>query len=183
MHNFGARFCAMALFTSKERTAFATVGTTQFDVLITTLLADDVLQLFAKHGYTRLLLQVGRGAEPVVPESPPLRVEWYRFKDTLSTDMAECALLISHAGAGSIVEGMKLRKLLLVVVNDQLMHNHQEELAHALADEKHLIATTPGKLREQLQPLLERPPTLVPYQEADATLFPRFLNGVLGLTS
>ena len=40
-----------------------------------------------------------------------------------------------------------------------------------------------NQLREQLQWLLERPPTLVPYQEVDATLFPRFLNGVLGLTS
>ena len=173
----------MPTLTRKERTAFATVGTTQFDALIALLLDDDVLQLFAKHGYMRLLLQVGRGAEPVVPASPPLQVEWYRLKDTLSTDMAECDLLISHAGAGSIVEGMRLQKLLLVVVNDELMHNHQQELAHALADEKHLIATKPGQLREQLQRLLERPPTLVPYQEADATLFPRFPNGVLGLTS
>eukprot|EP00964_Phaeocystis_antarctica_P105106 scaffold70187_cov60-Phaeocystis_antarctica.AAC.4 len=139
------------------------------------------MALLAEHGYTELRLQVGHGTEPRIPASPPLQVEWYRFKDGLSADMAESALLISHAGAGSILEGLRLGKLLLVVVNDQLMHNHQQELAHALAEQRHLVATTPGQLRDELQRLLERPPALLPYPEVDPTIFPRFLTGVLGL--
>ena len=95
--------------------------------------------------------------------------------------MTESALLISHAGAGSILEGLRLRKLLLVVVNDQLMHNHQQELAHALAEQKHLVATTPSRLRDELQQMLQKPPALLPYPDADPTLFPRFLTGALGL--
>ena len=121
------------------------------------------------------------GTEPTVPSLPPLKVEWYRFKESLSPDMTESALLISHAGAGSILEGLRLRKLLLVVVNDQLMHNHQQELAHALAEQKHLVATTPSRLRDELQQMLEKPPALLPYPDADPTLFPRFLTGALGL--
>jgi beta-1,4-N-acetylglucosaminyltransferase len=163
------------------KVVFATVGTTQFDGLVDALLSDEVLVLLAEHGYTELRLQVGHGTEPSIPASPPLKVKWYRFKDGLSADMAESALLISHAGAGSILEGLRLGKLLLVVVNDQLMHNHQQELAHALAEQRHLVATTPGLLRDELQRLLERPPALLPYPEADPTLFPRFLTGVLGL--
>ena len=163
------------------KVVFATVGTTQFDGLVDALLSDEVLALLAEHGYTELRLQVGHGTEPSIPASPPLKVKWYRFKDGLSADMAESALLISHAGAGSILEGLRLGKLLVVVVNDQLMHNHQQELAHALAEQRHLVATTPGQLRGELQRLLERPPALLPYPEADPTLFPRFLTGVLGL--
>ena len=163
------------------KVAFATVGTTQFDGLVETLLSGEVLALLAKHGYTELRLQVGRGTEPKIPASPPLKVEWYRIKESLSADMAESALLISHAGAGSILEGLRLHKLLLVVVNDQLMHNHQQELAHALAEQRHLVATTPGQLRDELERVLERPPALLPYPEADPTLFPCFLTGALGL--
>ena len=163
------------------KVVFATVGTTQFDGLVDALLSDEVMALLAEHGYTELRLQVGHGTEPRIPASPPLQVAWYRFKDGLSADMAESALLISHAGAGSILEGLRLGKLLLVVVNDQLMHNHQQELAHALAEQRHLVATTPGQLRDELQRLLERPPALLPYPEVDPTLFPRFLTGVLGL--
>ena len=55
---------------------FATVGTTQFDELIRTLLSDDVLSLLAKQGYHTLRLQVGRGAEPTVPPRPPINVDW-----------------------------------------------------------------------------------------------------------
>ena len=69
-----------ALYTVPMRslrgTCFATVGTTQFDALIRTLLSDEVLTLLANQGYDRLVLQTGRGAEPVLPETSPLPVEW-----------------------------------------------------------------------------------------------------------
>ena len=58
------------------RTAFATVGTTQFDELTAALTSAEVLQLLARQGYERLVLQVGRGAEPVMPDSLPLTVDW-----------------------------------------------------------------------------------------------------------
>ena len=58
------------------KTCFATVGTTQFDALVSSLLSEEVLGLLAHQGYTRLLLQVGRGAEPRVPACAPLAIEW-----------------------------------------------------------------------------------------------------------
>lgn len=60
-----------------SKTCFATVGTTQFDALISSLLSAEVLGLLASQGYTRLLLQIGRGAEPCLPASAPLEIEWY----------------------------------------------------------------------------------------------------------
>ena len=160
---------------------FATVGTTQFDALTATLLTTEVLASLAAQGYTRLVLQVGRGAEPQVPASPPLAVEWYRFKPSLDADMRDAALIISHAGAGSILEGMRLGALMVVVVNDALMHNHQQELAEELASRRHLLATTPSGLQATLRELGERPPTLEPMPAPDETAFPSFLAAELGL--
>ena len=57
-----------------------------------------------------------------------------------------------------------------------------EQMAHKLAEDKHLIATTPGRLADDLRALFAKPPALLPYPEADGTLFPRFLTGVLGLS-
>ena len=38
---------------------------------------------------------------------------------------AEAALIISHAGSGSLFEALALRRPLLAVPNGLLMHNHQ----------------------------------------------------------
>ena len=42
-------------------------------------------------------------------------------------------------GAGSVFEGLQAKKLLLVVPNARLMHNHQIELAHRLERMGHLV--------------------------------------------
>ena len=59
------------------RVVFATVGTTQFDALTSTLMSAGVLDTLADQGYERLVIQVGRGAAPMIPESPPLDIKWY----------------------------------------------------------------------------------------------------------
>lgn len=91
------------------------------------------------------------------------QVEWeiYRFKSSLEKDMDEADLIISHAGAGSIMEGLEHcrrrnyqinRKLnqnlkkLVVVINDQLMDNHQCELAYALEKRKYLYVLPQPKI-------------------------------------
>ncbi|XP_076655170.1 cell division cycle 5-related protein-like [Halictus rubicundus] len=47
-------------------------------------------------------------------------------------------LIISHAGAGSILDALENQKNLIVVANNSLMHNHQLELAEQLHLDKHL---------------------------------------------
>ena len=50
--------------------AFATVGTTQFDALTSTLLSRELLETLRRQGYGELLVQYGRGAEPAPPTQP-----------------------------------------------------------------------------------------------------------------
>ena len=163
-----------------KRVVFVTVGTTQFDRLPLTLLQEEVLVTLARQGYDCLRLQIGRGSKPVLPSEPPLHIEWYRFKPSLDEDMRSASLIVSHAGAGSILEALRLRQLLLVVVNDELMDNHQEELAGELAARGHLVATKPAGLLAALSDL-SNTRNLTEFPEADPTLFPSFLCSALGV--
>lgn len=50
-----------------------------------------------------------------------------------------CCKVVSNpwcltTGAGTIMEGLGLKKPMVVVINQTLMDDHQQELAHALAD-------------------------------------------------
>lgn len=106
-----------------------------------------------------MVIQLGCGVfEPDV-SVPGLTLDWYRLKDTLAPDMKEAALIISHGGkrinpllpqsapsfllgSGCIFESLGLGKPLVVAINENLMNNHQTELASQLAKDGHLVFTT-----------------------------------------
>eukprot|EP00842_Homolaphlyctis_polyrhiza_P000406 jgi/Hompol1/1366/HPOL_004580-RA len=53
--------------------------------------------------------------------------------------MTRASLVVSHAGAGCVVEALRLRRRVVAVVNSKLQHNHQRELATALHDARLLL--------------------------------------------
>ena len=73
-------------------------------------------------------------------------LEYYRFAPSLKADMESADIVISHAGAGSIMEALRARKPLMVVVNEKLMDNHQWEIADAMKAGNHLLTSTPATL-------------------------------------
>lgn len=54
-------------------------------------------------------------------------------------------LVISHAGTGSILDSVRLRKPLIVCVNDNLMDNHQQEIADKFERDGYVWACKPTK--------------------------------------
>ncbi|XP_070535634.1 UDP-N-acetylglucosamine transferase subunit ALG13-like isoform X2 [Ptychodera flava] len=136
---------------SNEKIVFVTVGTTKFDELIEAVSCQSVRQL-ERLGYTRLVLQIGRGEyEPESVITPTFRMDVFRFKDSISEDTKSASLVISHAGAGSVLEALGAEKPLLVVINEKLMGNHQMELAYKLHKEEHLFYCTPSQLSKTLE--------------------------------
>jgi beta-1,4-N-acetylglucosaminyltransferase len=151
---------------------FVTVGTTQFDSLIATLDDPACIAALKSHGFTSVRIQLGRGSVvptnigaipapepsagskftfPVAAEPGIVAVDYYRVKPSaeLWADVDHASLVISHAGAGSIVEALQRRKPLVVVVNDALMGNHQTEVADALAEMNHLVVCSgPSSLQQ-----------------------------------
>lgn len=57
---------------------------------------------------------------------------------------ASSDLIISHAGSGSILSGLRMGKDMIVVPNSKLMDNHQVELAEVLQREGYLLKATVG---------------------------------------
>jgi beta-1,4-N-acetylglucosaminyltransferase len=108
-----------------------------------------------------------------------MKIILYRYKNDILEDMEEADLIISHAGAGSIMEGLGLQKQMVVVINESLMGNHQTEVADALEAENYLFSTTPGKLatlllQKDLSHLKIRP-------SPNTSLFPALLRDELGI--
>lgn len=142
-------------------------------------------------GYTEITIQYGKGRRPQVAgdeedddgdgafdrmvkirsddvvddnlaQRRNVRVRGYRFKPSLESDFRSADLVISHAGAGSIMEGVaacsedqamtgakddersdkrkagKRKKKLAVVINSILMDDHQTELAEAMGTRGYL---------------------------------------------
>ncbi|OWM85381.1 UDP-N-acetylglucosamine transferase subunit ALG13 homolog [Punica granatum] len=164
-----------------KRVVFVTVGTTCFDALVRAVDQQEVKQGLLAKGYTHLIIQMGRGT--YIPtksegETGSLAVDYFTFSSSIADHLRSASLVISHAGSGSIFETLRLCKPLIVVVNEDLMDNHQAELAEELAERKHLYCARPQTLHQTISEMnLE---SLLPYQPGDATPVAKLINRFLG---
>eukprot|EP00929_Paragymnodinium_shiwhaense_P015411 TRINITY_DN123503_c0_g1_i1.p2 TRINITY_DN123503_c0_g1~~TRINITY_DN123503_c0_g1_i1.p2 ORF type:complete len:181 (+),score=47.35 TRINITY_DN123503_c0_g1_i1:82-624(+) len=169
---------------------FVTVGTTSFEALIQAVDTADFHKMAWELGFRKLVVQYGRGAhKPTLGAAAQqasgagaqmLQVDSYAFKPSLEDDFDAAALVISHAGAGSIVEALRAGRRLLVVVNPSLMDNHQLEIAEAMADQGYCsMATEPGELLERLPAACQL--QLQPYPAADLGRFYGALEAACGV--
>ncbi|KAL2335152.1 hypothetical protein Fmac_016365 [Flemingia macrophylla] len=164
-----------------KRVVFVTVGTTCFDALVKSVNSDSVKQALFEKGYTHLLIQMGRGSYlPTKSEGDDglLAVDYFTFSSSIADHLRSASLVISHAGSGSIFETLRLGKPLIVVVNEDLMDNHQSELAEELADRKHLYCASPQTLHQTIGDM--NLSSLLPYTPGDATPVAKHINRFLG---
>ncbi|BDA41465.1 probable bifunctional UDP-N-acetylglucosamine transferase [Coccomyxa sp. Obi] len=156
-----------------SQTVLVTVGSTKFDELIRAVDSQPFADELVAQGYNKLIMQVGAGSHipcQIVPKgqnsgtySHGLSVEYFDFAPSLAQYMESAALIISHAGSGSVFEALRLRKPLIAVPNPILMANHQAELAEHLEAMGHLISATPATLVDALRQL--KVTKLVPYEK------------------
>jgi len=158
------------------RRVFVTVGTTSFDALIDACITPEFNKKLATLGFDELRLQVGRGAAPTEAD----RITWFRFAPTITEEMRAADVVISHAGAGSILEALELGKRLVVCVNDALMDNHQAELAAALEARGHVVVSSVDDVADALQRVVATRPA--PYERGDAAPFRALVEGEMRTT-
>ncbi|XP_033109501.1 UDP-N-acetylglucosamine transferase subunit ALG13 homolog [Anneissia japonica] len=171
----------MTTVKSAEKVAFVTVGTTSFDAVIETVSSLPITTQLERLGYTKVILQIGRGTfEPEKISRRDFRLEYYRYKDSITEDIKQADLIISHAGAGSVMETLEAGKPLIVVVNELLMGNHQIELAYQLYEDGHLQYCTCSTLLDTLKNFDES--NLKPYPKGQPENFARFLDKAMGLS-
>jgi beta-1,4-N-acetylglucosaminyltransferase len=168
---------------------FVTVGTTEFNELIDFLDNSAFVDLALSLRCGTLTLQIGRGNFPLnLPElcaAAGIQYDCFRFKADLRKEMAKSHLILSHCGAGSILEAMDLRKPLIVVVNSTLQGDHQRELSDALALSNHCLTTTISTLFGCLSGIISGVTSLEsfanPFPDADLDLFPAAIDDMFDL--
>ena len=158
------------------KSIFVTVGTTQFDRLIETIFSEqsNVLQTMREcFDVEKIIVQAGRSQKPTKLPTH-VQVEFYQYKDSIAKDMEQADLVISHAGAGTIMQGLEAQKKLLVVVNEDLMNNHQLEIAHQMEKENYLLHCTCSTLTDGLEKISKK--DFQRYEKGNPHLFGQFLN-------
>ena len=144
--------------TDKNRRVFVTVGTTSFDALIETMDSPAVSASLKSKGYDGLTMQIGRGVykpNRIAKKTLGFDVKIVEYLPSIEDELRDAALVISHAGAGSVFETLKFGKPLLVVVNESLMDNHQKELAMELEERGHVKWCVPEGLRDAIEGLAD----------------------------
>lgn len=136
-----------------------TVGSTSFPSLTDYICQHQTLQTLYQLGITSITIQYGTHPPklPSTHSSSLPSITALAYASSLTPLLESSNIVISHAGAGTLLEAAALRKHVVAVVNDTLMDNHQIELAQALAHigccylvKDHLHTKLLSALRHQL---------------------------------
>ncbi|KAK5650513.1 hypothetical protein RI129_001542 [Pyrocoelia pectoralis] len=155
---------------------FITVGTTKFDKLVKTVSNSDILNILHKLGYNQIQFQVGNGSY-IEAKHDTIKLSYNTYFEDFDSEIEKADLVISHAGAGSCLQVLRKKKPLIVVVNDELMNNHQVELAEELEKYSYLYYCTCNILKEVLLKDISK---LVTYPTPNQTLFASYINKCMG---
>ncbi|XP_055388971.1 UDP-N-acetylglucosamine transferase subunit ALG13 homolog [Condylostylus longicornis] len=161
--------------TTPPKTLVVTVGTTSFDALIRVVDTAAFHHIAKGHGFGRAIFQIGtgnllpngfgvEGINPLVRKSETsqnqrqqyLNVTVYRFSQNWIEDLQNADLVIGHAGAGTILEVLRMNKHLLVVINESLMENHQRQIGDKLEAGGYLYTATPSTLLSVFESLMSK---------------------------
>lgn len=164
---------------------FVTVGTTRFDKLVSSLTSKVALEWMEAQSFSSLTIQYGRGSKPEsLQQSSSVKIQSYDFRPSLKADMEHADLIVSHAGAGTVMEVLRMNKKTIVVINTDLMDNHQTELAGAMADRGHIyMVEFPEKLHERQTWASFEDFTPIPHEDGNPDDMPRLLDAFLGFVS
>ncbi|KAG9122847.1 N-acetylglucosaminyldiphosphodolichol N-acetylglucosaminyltransferase catalytic subunit alg13 [Ceratobasidium sp. 392] len=156
---------------TKSQTVFVTVGSTKFDDLARAILSSEVLD--------GLVPPSSSGNEwNWTDDVTGMEVSVWRFKPELGASFEQAGLVISHAGSGTILEVLRLPRPLIVVPNETLLDNHQVELANALDELDHLVASTPRTLAKTIQTY--DPTRLKAFPQFDGSKFRTIMDEEMG---
>ncbi len=162
---------------------FVTVGTTEFNELLQTIDCTPFVDCLVQLNCKRLFIQMGRGTFdpfllPAECERRSIEYNCFRFKPTLDDNMRNADLIITHCGAGSIIEAITLHKFYVVVVNNTLQGNHQEELASELSKGHYCVSTIPDQLICELSNVASHGKPRLRFALSDWNPFPAVVDGL-----
>lgn len=169
---------------------FVTVGTTKFDAVLKALNTAEVANILARElKCTKLNVQHGQGSDHGLGNSAhyqqKIAVDTFSFRNSIGADISAADLVISHAGAGSCIEVLSAGKPMIVVVNEELMGNHQVELAEQLSADGYILHCSPAGLSDTLRKLGRdgADELFRPYEAGSVDNFVRKLDTFMGFVA
>lgn len=104
----------------------------------------------------------------------------FEFTPSLAALLGGAALVVSHAGSGSVFEALAARRPLVVVPNPILMDNHQAELAEHLARAGVAACAEPDAASLAAAVRALDPARLAPYEPGDPRAIAARLDRLMG---
>ncbi|KAH7639643.1 transferase [Dermatophagoides farinae] len=164
----------------KFQKIFITVGTTRFDRLIESLLLPNVISALHEIGCKQLTIQYGRYHDldqlNLFQMLPGIKVNLFDYSKSFSNHIHDADLVIGHAGAGTVLEVLRMNKPLLIVINDDLMDNHQQELADELVENNYVKCTDIENFVQTLRKFETK--NLQQFPQHDPLLFRNFIQNL-----
>jgi beta-1,4-N-acetylglucosaminyltransferase len=120
-----------------------TVGTTKFENLIKSIDKPEFYDMLQENNFTKVIIQKGSGE--YIPnnfkncKNLGIHIQIENLLPNFEDIIKNSDYIVSHGGAGNVLEALKYKKNIFVVVNDQLMDNHQVELAESLAKDNYVF--------------------------------------------
>lgn len=149
---------------------FVTVGTTKFPKLIHTITSKDILETLIALQCDSVQIQTGKNfsvqldpelkfsskhskekESTILTFEDKITFKYDQYFENFETQIKNSDLVISHAGAGTCLEVLQQEKPLVVVINEDLMDNHQIELADELQKNGYLFYCTCNTLKDVLR--------------------------------
>ena len=168
-----------------EKQILITVGTTKFENLIKSIDTDNFYNMIIENKFTKIIIQKGTG------EYIPKNYEKYKDKiniqiSTILNDfeniIKNSELIISHGGAGIILECLKNKRKVIVCVNDTLMDNHQIELASTLDKEGYIhFCKNVKDIISDIESILNNKKEIKPYPEINYNIIPNLIYSMLDI--
>lgn len=110
-----------------------------------------------------------------------IQIHGFSLKSSITEDIENADLVISHAGAGTCLAVLNANKPLIVVVNEDLMNNHQEELADKFSEEGYVFKTNCHSLIKVLENA--NVTTLKSYISGDPKLYAQHIDNIMGFSN
>lgn len=124
-----------------------TGATYPFKQLIEAALSPLVLQCLESLNYTEMVVQYGVGGQEIFEQGLHdrkdynVKVNGFDLTTDISSLIKQSDLIISHGGTGSILDALRASKRLIAVINEDLMDNHQAEIADQFSRRKYLLVS------------------------------------------
>lgn len=148
----------------QNKQLLVTVGTTKFDKLIKAIDCKEFYTLLDSKLFNSLIIQKGNGEYTPVNYNYLINnntlkclkdIKVVEYVSNFNLLISNSDIIISHCGAGTILETLKNKKTFIGIINDTLMDNHQLELADTLGKEKYIYYTDVNNILKKLKNILD----------------------------